>query len=178
MLNTKHFQPGGLRVFKHFGIRKLLCQHIYGRSTIIASMQCSVTMWECFMFLFLNHFLIVHLLIHVYLHLFCSPTGIISIVPSFSFPLKKRYIYLKSHYLFCSLFKNRFPPRGYKHFFSPFFRRNIIEKFQAGESGIVLKPLNARLSTCILKNEQKKRTKKREKKIKQYGEFKIVVFSE
>lgn len=41
----------------------------------------------------------------------------------------------------------------------------------------MLKPLNARLSTCILKNEQKKEQKK-EKKIKQYGEFKIVVFSE
>lgn len=49
-LNTKHFQPGGLRGFKHSGIQKLLCQHIYGRSTVATSMQRSVTLQECFMF--------------------------------------------------------------------------------------------------------------------------------
>lgn len=59
--------------------------------------------------------------------------------------------------MFCSL-----SSRGYKHF--PFhFQEKFIEEFQAGESGIVLKPLNARLSTCILKNEQKKTTKKKRK---------------
>lgn len=41
-LNIKHFQHGGQRVFKHFGIQKLLCQHIYGRSTTFAT---TVTIW-------------------------------------------------------------------------------------------------------------------------------------
>lgn len=58
-------------------------------------------------------------------------------------------------------FYDRSPPRGYKHFVH--FQEKFIEKFQAGESGIVLKPLNARLSTCILKNEQKKKNKKKRK---------------
>lgn len=44
------------------------------------------------------------------------------------------------------------------------FQEKFIRELQARESGIVLKPLNARLSTCIFKNEQKKRTKKRGKK--------------
>ena len=88
---------------------------------------------------------------------FAIISSILSIFPFF----QKKKKYLKPHDLFCSLFKNTSPPRGYKHFVH--FQKKFIEKFQAGESGIVLKPLNARLSTCILKNEQKKRTKKREK---------------
>lgn len=101
----------------------------------------------------------------------CRFSCIISIIFSFPFIFKKN---TWSHTIL-QPFKNRYPPRGYKHFVH--FQMKFIEKFQAGESGIVLKPLNARLSTCILKNEQKKRTKKREK-IKQSGEFKMVVFSQ
>lgn len=74
-------------------------------------------------------------------------------------------------------FKTDFHQEATNIFFFHFhFQEKFIEEFQAGESGIVLKPLNARLSTCILKNEQKKKNKKREK-IKQCGEFKMVVFS-
>lgn len=58
------------------------------------------------------------------------------------------------------------------------FQEKFIGELQAGESGIVLKPLNARLSTCILKNEQKNKNKKKRKKIKRVREFKMVVFSE
>lgn len=57
------------------------------------------------------------------------------------------------------------------------FQEKFIGEFQAGESGIVLKPLNARLSTCIFKNEQKKEQKKR-KKLNSVRKFKMVVFSE
>lgn len=43
------------------------------------------------------------------------------------------------------------------------FQEKLTGELEAGESGIVLKPLNARLSTCIFKNEQKNKNKKSEK---------------
>lgn len=158
-LNTKHFQPGGLRGFKHSGIQKLLCQHIYGRSTVATSMQCSVTLQECFMFWIIFSLSISssHLLCFTHTHhIYCV----------YFFPLfLKEKKYLKSRYLFCSLLKTKTQLISTKRLQNILFifQKKFIEKFQAGESGIVLKPLNARLSTCILKNEQKKRTKKEEK---------------
>lgn len=76
------------------------------------------------------------------------------------FQVKKKY--LKSVYLFVlQPFWNSFHQEATN--ISVHFQKKFIEKFQAGESGIVLKPLNARLSTCILKNEQKNEQKKEKK---------------
>lgn len=58
------------------------------------------------------------------------------------------------------------------------FQEKLNGELQAGESGIVPKTLNARLSTCIFKNDQKNKNKKKRKKLNSVQEFKMVVFSE